>query len=47
MSSSNEDFDEQHLLDEIKNILIVDKLNVAPIDGLLRVLFLLHLEHML
>jgi len=35
------------LLNEVQDILVVDELNVAPVDGLLGVLFLLHLEYML
>lgn len=36
-----------YLFDKIQNILIIDKLNIAPVDFFLCVLFLLHLKHML
>jgi hypothetical protein len=37
----------QYLLNKIQNILVVHKLYIAPIDFLLCVLLLLHLEYML
>jgi hypothetical protein len=36
-----------YLLNKVKNILIVDKLNVTPINLFFSVFFLFHLEHML
>jgi hypothetical protein len=38
---------ENYLLDEIKNILVVNELNVTPINFFFGVLFLLHLKDML
>jgi hypothetical protein len=34
-------------LDEIQHVLVIDKLDVGPVDALLLVLGLLHLEHVL
>lgn len=36
-----------NLFNELQNILIVNKLNVAPINFFLRILLLLHFKHML
>lgn len=36
-----------HLLNEIQDILVINKVNVTPVDGLLGIFFLFHFEDML